>query len=188
MLLQVCSSQIDQYSFTVTNTVSDQTYSDAGVDMSTVNTATLFFKKVNDIEANEISVDISDTFQYLFETGGMTVNFSDFGLDTIYDQTFFPDWLWEIRIEYVYDGETYTASTTVGFLKIIKNIVYQQMMKSNWKKELACTCNCEPYNTTLRKWDYFKTLEIASELCLINEYLTTLQALYNLTGTTHEFE
>lgn len=189
MLLQICSTQISEYAFSVTNTVSDQTYADAGVDLSTVTDATLFFKKVNDVEANEVSVDISDTFQYLFETGGMTINYTDFGLDEINGVAdYFPDWMYEVRIEYVYAGNEYSASVTVGFLKIIKNIVYQQMMKSNWKKELACTCNCEPYNTTLRKWNYLMMLDIASTLCLINEYISTLQALYKLTGTDHEFE
>ncbi len=188
MLLQICSNQISEYAFTVTNTVSQQTYTDAEVDLSTVTVATLFFRKVNDDEENEVSLDISDTFQYLFEDGGLTVNFSDFGLDEIYGLTFFPDYLWEVRIEYTYLGDEYSASVTVGFLKIIKNIVYQQMMKSNWKKELACTCNCEPYNTTLRKWNYLMMLDIASTLCLINEYTSTLMALYKLTGTDHEFE
>lgn len=188
MLLQICSNQISEYAFTVTNTVSTQTYADAGVDLSTVTDATLFFKKVNDITANEVSIDISDTFHYLFEDGGLTINFVDFGLDEIYEQTFFPDYLYEVRIEYVYDGNTYSATVTVGFLKLIKNIVYQQMMKANWKKELSSTCNCEPYNTTLRKWNYLMMLDIASELCLVNEYTTTLQALYKLTGTDHEFE
>lgn len=187
MLLQVCSSQIDQYSFTVTNTVSQQTYDDANVDWTTFTNVILKFTRVNETTP-ALELDVSDQYQYMFESGGMTINFNDFGVDTFLDLDFFADWLYTVEIEYVYDGDTYTASTTVGFLNIIKNIVYQQMMKSNWKKELACTCNCEPYNTTLRKWDYFKTLEIASELCLINEYLTTLQALYNLTGTTHEFE
>ena len=96
--------------------------------------------------------------------------------------------MYEIRIEYVYLGTTYSASTTVGFLKIIKNIVYQQMMKANWKKELACTCGCDSYNTTLRKWNYLMMLDIAAQLCLTSEYETTLLALYKLTGTDHEFE
>jgi hypothetical protein len=187
MILQICASQIDEYSFTVSNTVSQETYDDAGVDWATFTNVTLKFSKVNG-DGDEVSVDISSTFQYLFEDGGLTINFSDFGLDEINDYAYFPDWMYEITIEYTYAGDEYSTSVTVGFLKIIKNIVYQQMMKSNWKKELSCNCNCEPYNTTLRKWNYLMMLEIQSELCLINEYLLTLQALYKITGTDHEFE
>ena len=188
MILSICAVQLDEYSFSLWNTVSTQTYTEAGIDLSTVTDATLYWKKVNDTAANEVSLDISDDFQYLFEDGGLTVNFEDFGLDAIYSEEFFPDWMYEIRIEYVYLGATYSASTTVGFLKIIKNIVYQQMMKANWKKELACTCGCDSYNTTLRKWNYLMMLDIAAQLCLTSEYETTLLALYKLTGTDHEFE
>lgn len=187
MILAICAIQIDEYQFKVWNTVSAQTYVNSGVDLSTVVQATLFWKKVNDLPENEVSVDISDDFQFLFEDGGLTINFTDFLQDEIYGETFFPDWMYEIRIEYVYDGDAYAAATTVGFMKIIKHIIYQQMMRSNWKKELSCDCACDPYNTTLRKWNFLMMMEIAASLCLINEYLNTLLALYKLTGTDHEF-
>ena len=187
MILAICAQQIDEYSFKVWNTVSVQTYEESGIDLSGVTSATLFWKKVNDEAENEVSVDISDVFQYLFTDGGITVSFEDFGLDTIYGETYFPDWMYSVTIEYTYNEVEYDASITVGFLKIIKNIVYQQMMKSNWKKELSCTCGCDSYNTTLRKWDYLMSLDIAAQLCLVNEYEKTLLALYKLTGTEHEF-
>ena len=192
MILQTCCNQIDEYSFTVSNTVSAETYVDAGVDWTTFTNVTLKFSKVNEETTSFLSVDISDRFEYMFQTsvqdGLLTINFSDFGVATFNGETFWPDYLYTVTVEYTYAGNEYSTSVTVGFLKIIKNIVYQQMMKSNWKKELACTCNCEPYNTTLRKWNYLMMLEIQSELCLINEYLLTLQALYKITGTDHEFE
>ena len=186
MILQVCANQLSEYKFNVLNKVSEQTYIESNIDLGTVTTATLILNRVNDTE--KYSIDISSTFQYLRTDGGLTVNFSDFGLDEIYGQTFFPDWMWEITIEYVYDENEYSTSVTVGFLKIIKNIVYQQMIKSNWKKELACSCGCESDNTTIRKWSYLMELEVTAELCLINEYMKILRALYKLTGTDHEFE
>ena len=187
MILQICATQVSEYIFTVSNTVSQQTYDDAGVDWHTFTDVTLKFQKVND-DDNYLEMDISDSYEYLFADGGLTVNFTDFGEDTFNDLAYWPDWMYEVIITYTYDGSEYTASTTVGFLKLIKNIVYQQMMKSNWKKELSCNCNCEPYNTTLRKWNYLMMLSIAAQLCLIDEYLSTLQALYKITGTDHEFE
>ena len=191
MLLQFCANQISEYAFTVSNTVTQQTYDDAGVDWSTFTNVVLTFTKVNETTP-VLELDISDSFEYMFLTsaqdGKLTINFSDFGEDTFLDLEYWTDWMYTVTITYTYAGDEYSASTTVGFLKIIKNIVYQQMMKANWKKELACSCNCEPYNTTLRKWNYLMMLDIASQLCLINEYLSTLQALYKLTGTDHEFE
>jgi len=188
MILAICAQQIDEYSFSVWNTVTTQTYAEAGIDLFTVTEATLFFKKVNDLAANEVSVDISDDFQYLFATGGLTINFEDFGEDLINGFDYFPDWMYEIRIEYTYSGTEYSAATTVGFLKIIRNIVNQQMMRSNWKKELSCSCGCDNYNSTLRKWNYLMMLDIAAKLCLISEWQYTLLALYKLTGTDHDFE
>ena len=191
MILQICANQISETAFTVSNTVTQETYNDAGVDWNTFTNVVLKFTKVNETTP-VLELDISDRFEYMFSTstqdGKLTINFSDFGEDTFLDLDYWADWMYTVEVEYTYLGDEYSASVTVGFLKIIKNIVYQQMMKSNWKKELACTCNCEPYNTTLRKWNYLMMLDIASTLCLINEYTSTLMALYKLTGTDHEFE
>lgn len=188
MILSLCAIQVSEYSFSVWNTTAEATYLQAGIDMPDgVTSATLFFKKVNDTEENEVSMDFTDKFPYLFTQGGIEVAFEDFGEDEINGETFWPDWMYEVRVEYVYDGEEYDAAVTVGFLKIIKNIVYQQMMQANWKKELACSCGCDPYNTTLRKWNFLMMLDIAATLCLISEYEYTLLALYKLTGTEHEF-
>ena len=64
MILSICAVQLDEYSFSLWNTVSTQTYTEAGIDLSTVTDATLYWKKVNDTAANEVSLDISDDFQY----------------------------------------------------------------------------------------------------------------------------
>lgn len=187
MILTICAQQIDEFSFAVFNGTSQQAYDDAGVDLSTVTVATLYFKKVNDLEANEISVDISSLFQYLFEDGGMTIEFEDFGVDTYNGYDYFPDWMYEIRIEYTYDGEEYEASTTVGFKAIIVRVVNQQMLQSNWKKELSCYCGCEMNSSSMRKFFYNSMLDIDANLCLVNEFIATLKALYKVTGTVHEF-
>jgi hypothetical protein len=189
MILSICSRENSEYSFSIWNTVSIQTYQEANIDYTTFTGATLYFKKVNDVVANEVSVAISDSdLQYLFADGGLTINFADFGEALINGFTYFPDYLYEIRIVYTYDGAEYEASTTIGFLVIIKRVVYQQMMKSNWKKELACNCGCDGYSATMRKWNYFRVMQWAAELCLVDEYINALEALYKLTGTDYEFD
>lgn len=187
MIVSLCAQQLSEYEFSVWNVTSTQTFENAGIDILTgVTAATLHFQKVNG-EGDDVTVDIIDQWQYLFETGGITINFADFGESEINGFTYFPDWLYTVTINYTYDGEEYEAAVTVGFVKIIKNIVYQQMMQANWKKELSCSCGCDPYNTTLRKWNFLMMLDIAATLCLISEYEYTLLALYKLTGTEHEF-
>lgn len=188
MILSICAQQIDEYSFSVWNTVSSQTYIDAGIDiLNDVTAATLSFQRVNGV-GDLVTLDIIADWNYLFLTGGLTISFTDFGLALINGYAYFPDAMYTITITYTYLGTQYTASITVGFLKIIKNIVYQQMMKANWKKELACSCGCDAYNTTERKWNYFQVLDWAAELCLLSQWDYTLKALYVLTGTDYEFE
>lgn len=116
----------------------------------------------------------------------MQIDFEDFGLDLINGYAYFPDAMYSISITYTYDGNSYTASTTVGFKYKINNIVIQMMQQSNWKKELGCSCSCDAYNSVLRRWEYLYNLDIAAELCLISEWEYTLEALYKLTGTTYE--
>lgn len=190
MILQICSQQVDEYGFKVFNSVSVQTYANAGINLpDDATNITLSFKKVNDTITNTFTIDFNDQFPYIFTSGGAEVSFEDFGLDTINGYDYFFDWLYTVTITYTYDGVVYTASTTVGFLKIIKNIVYNQLMKSNWKKELSCnSCGCDPYSSTLRKWDFLRMLQISAELCLISEWEYTLLSLYKLTGTDHETE
>lgn len=190
MILSICASEIDETSFNVWNNLSTQTYTDSGIDLSTVTDATLYFGKVNGDDDDEVSVTLTPAqFQYLFATGGLTIHFAAFGETLINGYSYFPDWMYTVRIEYVYpaDGETYTASATLGFKARIQHIIYQQMLQSEWKKELACTCSCESYSTTLRKWNYLMMMEIAANLCLINEYENILLSLYKLTNTVHEF-
>lgn len=188
MILAICGRENDEYGFSIWNTVSQQTYDGSGIDWNTFTNLTLYFGLVNGDPADEVSVDISSDFTYLFEEGGMEIEFADFGETLINGYSYFPDGMMSIRITYTYDREEYEASTTIGFLAIIKRVVYNQMMKSNWKKELACSCDCNGYSATLRKWNYFKMMEWAANLCLIDEYTQALEALYKLTGTTYEFE
>jgi hypothetical protein len=186
MILSICCQEVNDTSFVVYNNTSQQMYTQSGIDLSSVVTATLYFSRVNN-QGDEVSVDIGDTFSFLFTSGGLTINFEDFGEDLINGYDFFPDGLYTITIKYIYDGNLYEAATTVGFKKTISNIVYQQLQQSNWKKEIGCSCNCDAYNTTLRKWEFLYNLDIAAELCLLAQFDTTLKALYKLTGVEYEF-
>ena len=189
MILRHCIIQIDDCSFRVKNTVAQSTYDDAGVNLkgSKLTAAKLYFKKINDSDANAQVIDLLSNFEYLFDCNGLVIDVSDFTDDKWMGNEFFPDWMYETKIIYTYDGVEYTDSTTTAFMARIKNIVYQQTIQSNWKKDLACTCGCEDYNSVLRKWNWNNLAEVAAELCLINEFLTMLEGLYKITGTTHEY-
>lgn len=184
--LTICLTQNDEYGFKLTNTTPQQTYDQVGVDWATFTNLSLTFRKVNDT-ANQLTLDISANYGYLFESGGLNIAFEDFGEALFNGYAYFPDWMYEAIITYTYNGTVYTASATTGFHKLISNIVYQKTKQSDWKHELAYDCNCEKSNTTLRMWDYFWQMRTASTLCLINEYLNLLKALYKLTATTMEF-
>lgn len=189
MILSICGRENNEYSFSIWNTVSQQSYDDAGVDHTTFTNASISFKKVNDLDANATTVAITDEdLAYLFENGGLEMEFQDFGVATIYGYTYFPDWMYTITVTYTYDGTEYTTSATIGFRAIINRAVTQQMLRSNWKKELACNCGCESYSATLRKFNYLMMMDWAASLCLINEWIYNLEALYKLAGMTHEFE
>jgi hypothetical protein len=187
MILSICSQQVNDTSFVVYNNTSQQLYTESGINLATVTTATLTFSRVNE-EGDVVTTDISLTFQYLFESGGLTIDFTDFGEDLINGLDYFADALYTISISYVYDGNLYTASTTVGFKARINNIVIQMMIQSNWKKELSCSCACDPYNSVNRRWEYLYNLDLLAELCLISEYELNLKSLYKLTGTEYELE
>ena len=183
-LLNPCVIEIDKWSFLVKDTTTQQTYDDAGIDLTTVTAAKLVFKNLYD--DSEYEIDILSDWAYLLGDG-ITINVTQFpdGLMSTYD--YFPDWMYEVSIVYTYNTLEYTASTTVGFRDIISHIVYQQLQQDDWKQTLGCGCGCEKYSTSLRKFDYLHGLQIASENCLINQYTTILLALYKLTGTTHEY-
>jgi hypothetical protein len=187
MIFRFCAQQIDRYSFNIWNITSIQSYTDAGIDYTTFTDVELCFKKVNDVEENEVCITISDAdFQFAFAEGGLTIDIADFPDGEFMECTYFLDWFYELTITYTYDSTEYTASNTVGFRDIILHIVYQQMLQSNWKKELACTCTCENWSSAIRKFNYLMMMDIAAENCLVNEYLTILSALYKLTGTINE--
>jgi len=186
VILTICANEVNDTSFVFYNNTSVQQYTESGIDLSTVTNAVLTFSRVNDV-GDIVTTDISLTFQYLFTDGGLTIQFEDFGEDLINGYAFFPDALYSISITYTYDGVSYTASTTVGFKARISNIVYQMMIQSAWRKELSCSCACDPYNSVNRRWEYLYNLDIAAELCLIAQFEYTLLALYKLTGTEYEF-
>jgi len=186
MILTICGQEVDEYNFTVWNNTSQMQYTQSGIDLSVVDTATLYFSRVNNV-GDEVSLDIGDTFQFLFATGGLTVNFNDFGETLINGFSYLPDSIYTIRITYVYDGNLFEAATTVGFKKIISNVVCQQLQQSDWKKDLSCSCGCDSYSTTLRKWEYLYNLDISAQLCLLAQFDATLRALYKLTGQEYEF-
>jgi hypothetical protein len=186
MILTLCALQVDEYNFTVWNNTSQQMYTQSGIDLSTVTTATLYFSRVNN-QGDEVTFDIGDTFSFLFTTGGLTVNFDDFGEALINGYTYWPDALYTITIKYVFDGNLYETAITIGFKKLISNVVYQQLQRSDWKKEISCNCGCDSYSTTLRKWEYLYNLDISAQLCLLAQFDATLRALYKLTGQEYEF-
>ena len=186
MILTICANQVNDTSFVVYNATSTQQYTESGIDLSTVTVSSLTFSLVNGT-GDVVTMDISAIFTYLFEDGGMTINFEDFGEDLINGYAYFPDAMYSITITYIYDGVEYQASTTVGFKYKINNIVIQMMIQNKWKAELSCSCACDPYNSVNRRWEYLYNLDSAAELCLISEWEYTLEALYKLTGTTYEF-
>jgi len=187
MILTHCAYAIDEYSFRLKNATAQQAYDDAQVDWNTFTNVRLQFSLVNDTE-NVLELDISDSFEYLFEcNGGLVINFDDFMVDTFNGYDYFPDALYQTKILYVYNGVEYTSVVSTGFKPIISRIVYQQVQQADWKKELHCSCDCMDNNSVLRKYHYLQMMQISAELCLINNWYDMLKALYKLTGTNYEF-
>lgn len=184
-LLSPCVKQLSKYSFLVWDTTTQETYDNAGVDLTTVTSAKIIFKNLYDNSTYEI--DITSNWQYLLGDG-TTIHILDFPGGKMGEYEFFPDYMYEIKVSYVYGGTTYTATKTTGFRKIISFRVYQQIQQSNWVDELKCGCGCEKYSTGFRKFDYLHNLEVASNNCMIVEYNKILLALYRITGTKHEYD
>lgn len=186
MLLNPSVTQINKYSFLVKDLTTDQTYAAAGVDLSTVTAATLTFKKAYQSSTESVTIDIFSDWSYVL-ADGLTINVTDFPNNQFNGYDYFVDWFYSISITYTYNSKSYTKTATVGFRKIINDVVIQQLQQSDWVKELKCGCGCEKYSTTWRKFDYNRLLETASANCLIVQYQELLLALYKLTGTTHEY-
>lgn len=186
MIFQHCCWQIDEYSFKLKNTVSQETYDNSQVDWNLFTNIVLRFQRVND-QDNVLEVDITDRFHYLFTCNGLVVNFLDFGEETFNGHDYFPDWLYTTTISYVFNGTTYTDVVTTGFRTLISRVVYQQTQQSDWKNELGCACNCENHASVLRKWHFLSMMKIAAELCLINQWFAMMKSLYKITRTEHEF-
>lgn len=183
-LLNICVKQLDEYRFLVWDTTTEQTYTEAGIDLTTVTAATLEFK---DLKTNAIyTLDILLDWSFVLGDG-LTVNILDFPDNKMGEYEYFPDWTYNVIIKYTYLTIPYQSSKSIGFRSIISNIVYQQLQQSDWVKDLKCGCGCEKYSTPFRKFDYLNGLEIASKNCLLAEYNEILLALYKLTGTTHEY-
>ena len=184
MILHICANQIDRYNFKVYDTVTEQMYADTGIDMTTVTAAKLVFtdKKTG----SNYEIDIFSDWQYIL-SDGLTININDFPDNKMGDYDYFPDWVYDITVVYTYGGNEYSSKKCIGFRAIISNIVYQQLQQSSWVQEMKCGCGCKKYATSFRKFDFLGMLKVASENCLINEYIEILQSLYKLTATTHEY-
>jgi len=186
-LLSICCTQTDEYNFVIKNNTLAQAYDQAGEDWETYTNITLKMTKINETTP-ALELDITSNFEYLFDCTGLGVAFEEFGESTFNGYAYWPDWLYTFTVTYTYNGTVYSTSYSVGFHALISRIVRQQSMMSNWKEEMACNCNCEKYSTLMRKWDYFWSMRVAAELCLIDEWHELLLALYKLTQTEHEFD
>lgn len=183
-ILNACVTQIDKYSFKVWDTTTEQMYAEAGIDLTSVTSAIVIFKNLYNEETYEITV--TDDWAYILGDG-LTINIVDFPGNKMDGYTYFPDYMYEITVQYVKSGRTYTSTRTIGFRAIITDIVFQRLQQADWVMELKCGCGCEKYNTSMRRFNYLRGLEMASENCLIADYIEILFALYKLTGTDHEY-
>lgn len=187
MLLTHCSWALDEYRVRLKNNTSQESYDNAGVDYNTFTNIRLRIHKVNDPD-NYLELNITERFLYMFQCqGGLVVSFDEFGEDEFNGYDYFPDWLYETKILYVYNGTEYTSSVTTGHRPIISRVLYQQLQQADWRKELQCDCNCTDYNSTLRKWHYLQMMNVAAEICLINQWFRMMKALYKICGVDHEF-
>ena len=188
MLLNHYLEQVDEYSFIIKDKTTLQAYVDAGMsDISTaVTAATLVF--TNTMDDSEYVINILTNWKYIFECGGLTINIIDFPDLKVSGYKYFPDGLYKTKISYTYDGVTYNHEVYTGFKYLISRVISQQILQSDWKKELHCDCNCVKFSSSIRKFNWQIILGYASENCLYNEYKRILRALYKITGTTYEFE
>lgn len=185
MLLNPCITQTDKYSFLIKDITTAQRYDAAGVDLTNVTAATLTIKKAYlPTSESTYTIDILDDWAYLLGDG-LSINIVDLEGNLFDGYDHWIDWFYTFVVTYTYNGRVYTATRTVGFRDTITQIVMKQLQQSDWIKELGC--GCEKASTSLRKFNYLKLLEIASENCLIMQYQEILLALYKLTGTVHEY-
>ena len=183
MLLNPCITQIDKYSFLIKDNTTAQMYAEAGVDLTSVTSASITFKKAYQ-PTTTYTINIGTDFQYILGDG-LTINVTDFPDNLVYGEDHIPDWMYTVSVIYTYNSRSYTKTRTVGFKDTIATVVYAQLQQSDWVKELSC--GCEKYTSSMRKFNYLRGLELASEHCLIVQYQEILTALYKLTGTTHEY-
>ena len=184
-ILKAQAKQIDKYSFLVWDCTTQQMYDDTGIDLtSNVTAAKIVFKDRK--TGTEYEIDVLSRWSYILGDG-LTLNILEFPDGMMGDYDYFPDYMYDISVVYTYTGNEYTSTKIIGFRTIISDIVIQQLQQANWLEELKCGCGCKKYASSFRKFDFLKRLGVASDLCLINEYLKILMALYKLTGTTHEY-
>jgi len=184
MILNACVIQLDEYSFLVKDITTQQMYTEASVDLSTVTAATLTFKNLYD--NTEYEINILADWAYLLGDG-LTINIVDFPNQKMGTYEYFPDYIYQVTIAYTYLGNSYTSLRTVGFRYSISQVIYQQLMQDDWKKIFACGCNCSKYSLSMRKFNWLKSLGFASDTCLIDEYKDIIMKLYKITNQTHAY-
>lgn len=183
MILQLCVQQVDKYSFTIKDITTSEMYAGAGISLaSQVTAATLQIKNLYDNSTTTINV--LSKWPYIL-TDGATVNIVDLPNNTFGGYDYFPDYMYEFTLSYTYAGRPYSSSQSVGFRAIISSVVYQQLKQEDWKKTLGC--GCYKASLSLRKFNYLKGLQYASENCLVQDYITVLLALYKLAGEEHDY-
>ena len=169
----------------VKDSTTAQIYNDAGIVDFSVTTAKIVFK--NTMDDSEYEIDILANWDYLLGCDGLTINIIDFPDLLMSNYKYFPDGVYETTVVYTYQGIEYSDLSTTGFKYLIDKVIAQQLLQSNWKKELHCDCNCKKYSTSIRKFNWFMMLGYAAGKCLYTEYMRILRALYKLTGEKYEF-
>ena len=180
-ILVLCAEQVDKYNFKVWDRTTQEAYDAAGVDLSSVSSAKIVLKNMFDL--SEYEVDILSRWSYLLGDG-IIINVTD--LPDSWSVSYFPDWMYEIKVKYTYGGKDYSYIRSIGFRSIITDKVIQQLQQSDWAVEFEC--GCEKYSTSFRKFDFLNMLEVASRNCLANQYVKILKALYRLSGERHGYD
>lgn len=164
--------QIDKHSFRAKETQGE---------VPTVTNAVLHFK--NNYTNSTYDFDVTSKWAQMIANGAV-INISDFPAGKMGDYDYFPDGIYTATLDV--DAAVYQSKVSALFHTIIKDVVAQQTIQSDWKKEM--NCSCEKYSTMFRKFNYLKMMEFAEETCLFAEWQDILNALYKLTGTKNEYK
>ncbi len=191
MLLTIKAYQLDSYSFSLYNSTNIEDYNAQGVNWQSFTSVIL---SVSTGDMTPVTLDISARYQYMFSTTGLKVTFEDLGISDFEGLLYFPDGLYDIRVDYVYASNPYFSECKADFHEKIRYVIYNQLATVRWEWEADIECDCDPnadcghkkYDTILRKYNYLQQLEEAFALELYEKYNTILSALYKLTQTTDE--